>query len=84
MLFRSSEKQLSPLQTFNGIVNTSRRQLLLALTRSWPLLASDSRQQQALLKKAVETAPKMILALRQLGRPDGRQLYYKDRRYQNT
>jgi hypothetical protein len=28
-------------------------------------------QQQALLKKAVETAPKMILAARQLGRPDG-------------
>jgi hypothetical protein len=26
----------------------------------------------------------MILALRQLGRPDGRQLYYKDRHYQNT
>jgi len=40
-------------------------------------------QQQALLKKAVETAPKMILAARHLGRPDGRQLYYKDRRYQN-
>jgi hypothetical protein len=40
-------------------------------------------QQQALLKKAVETAPKMILAARQLGRPDGRQLYYRDRRYQN-
>jgi hypothetical protein len=41
-------------------------------------------KQQDLLKKAVETAPKMILALRQLGRPDDRQLYYKDRQYQNT
>jgi hypothetical protein len=39
--------------------------------------------QQALLKKAVETAPKMIMALRQLGRPDGRTKYYKDRQYEN-
>lgn len=40
-------------------------------------------KQQELLKKAVETAPKMILANRQLGRPDGRELYYKDRQYVN-
>jgi hypothetical protein len=37
-----------------------------------------------LLKKAVETAPKMILANRQLGRPDERQVYYKDRQYENV
>jgi hypothetical protein len=43
-----------------------------------------SSKQQDLLQKAVTTAPKMILALRQLGRPDGRQLYYKDRQYENT
>lgn len=41
-------------------------------------------QQQALLKKAAVTAPKMILATRQLGRPDGRNKYYKDRQYENT
>ena len=41
-------------------------------------------KQQELLKKAVETAPKMILATRQLGRPDGRELYYKDRQYFNA
>jgi len=41
-------------------------------------------EQQELLKKAVETAPKMILATRQLGRPDGRNLYYKDRQYENV
>jgi hypothetical protein len=41
-------------------------------------------KQQELLRKAVETAPKMILAMRQLGRPDGRQLYYKDRQYENA
>ena len=40
--------------------------------------------QQELLKKAVETAPKMILATRQLGRLDGRNLYYKDRQYENA
>lgn len=39
---------------------------------------------QELLKKSVETAPKMILAFRQLGRPDGRNRYYKDRQYENT
>jgi hypothetical protein len=41
-------------------------------------------KQQELLQKAVETAPRMILAQRQLGRPDGRQLYYKDRQYENV
>jgi hypothetical protein len=41
-------------------------------------------KQLELLKKAVETAPKMILAMRQLGRPDGRNKYYKDRQYENT
>ena len=45
---------------------------------------SPTEQQQALLKKAVETAPKMILATRQLGRPDKRNLYYKDRQWQNA
>jgi hypothetical protein len=45
---------------------------------------NPTAKQQELLQKAVETAPKMILALRQLGRPDGRQLYYKDRHYQKT
>jgi hypothetical protein len=41
-------------------------------------------KQQELLKEAVETAPKMIQALRQLGRPDGRNLYYKGRQYENA
>ncbi|HMN43348.1 MAG TPA: DUF1254 domain-containing protein [Povalibacter sp.] len=41
-------------------------------------------KQPQLLQKAVETAPKMILAQRQLGRPDGRDRYYKDRQYLNT
>jgi hypothetical protein len=40
-------------------------------------------KQQELLKKAVGAAPKMILAYRQLGRPDKRNLYYKDRQYEN-
>src|ERR1700744_704991 len=37
---------------------------------------APTEKQQALRKKAVETAPKMILATRQLGRPDKRNLYY--------
>ncbi len=54
----------------------------IGIIKGQPFNPTD--QQRALLKKAVETAPKMIMATRQLGRPDGRQLYYKDRHYQNT
>jgi hypothetical protein len=43
-----------------------------------------TKRQQELLQKAVETAPRMILALRQLGRPDERNRYYKDRQYENV
>ncbi|WP_434643021.1 DUF1254 domain-containing protein [Achromobacter piechaudii] len=45
---------------------------------------NPTARQNELLKKAVETAPKMILANRQLGREDKRNLYYKDRFYENT
>ncbi len=45
---------------------------------------NPTAKQQELLQKAVEVAPKMIMAHRQLGRPDGRQLYYKDRQYENV
>src|SRR5215475_1356241 len=45
---------------------------------------NPTAKQQALLQRAVETAPKMIMATRQLGRPDGRQLYYTDRQYENV
>jgi hypothetical protein len=41
-------------------------------------------RQQELLKKAVETAPKMILAMAQLGREDERNRYYKDRQYERA
>jgi hypothetical protein len=41
-------------------------------------------RERELLQKAVETAPKMIMATRQLGRSDGRNRYYKDRQYENT
>jgi len=54
----------------------------IGIIKGQPFNPTD--KQQELLKKAVETAPKMILAIRQLGRPDGRNLYYKDRQYQNT
>lgn len=45
---------------------------------------APSARQRELLEEAVETAPKMILATRQLGREDKRNLYYEDRQYQNT
>lgn len=45
---------------------------------------NPTAKQQEMLKKAVETAPRMIMAHRQLGRPDGRQLYYKNRQYENV
>jgi hypothetical protein len=41
-------------------------------------------KQQELLQKAVETAPKMLLAMRQLGRSDARHLYYKDRQFETA
>ncbi|MDO6708137.1 DUF1254 domain-containing protein [Photobacterium sp. 1_MG-2023] len=43
-----------------------------------------TQKQQELLKKAVETAPKMILAMRQLGREDERNRYYKDRQWERA
>lgn len=43
-----------------------------------------NERQQALLQRAVETAPRMILAFRQLGREDGRNLYYDDRQYERA
>lgn len=45
---------------------------------------NPNAKQQELLKKAVETAPKMLLAIRQLGRDDKRNLYYKDRQYETA
>jgi hypothetical protein len=45
---------------------------------------NPSKRQQELLKKAVEMAPKMILAQRQLGRPHERNLYSKDRQFENV
>lgn len=44
---------------------------------------NPTAKQQELLKKAVETAPKMIMAKRQLGRSDGRTRYYTGRQYEN-
>lgn len=43
-----------------------------------------TERQKKLLQKAVDTAPKMILALRQLGREDERNKYYKDRQYERA
>lgn len=45
---------------------------------------NPTTRQRELLKKAVETAPKMILAIRQLGRDDKRHLYYPDRQWERA
>ena len=45
---------------------------------------NPTARQRELLKKAVETAPKMILAMRQLGRDDKRNLYYSDRQWERA
>jgi hypothetical protein len=54
----------------------------IGIVRGQPF--SPTKRQQELLMRAVETAPKMILAQRQLGRADGRTKYYADRQYENT
>lgn len=54
----------------------------IGIVKGLPFKPSDMQNKS--LQRAVETAPRMILAGRQLGRPDGRDLYYKDRQYQNT
>src|SRR5262245_8215480 len=53
----------------------------IGIVRGQPF--APTAKQQDLLKRAVETAPKMILAQRQMGRPDGRNKYYTDRQYEN-
>lgn len=54
----------------------------IGIIKGQPFEPTD--KQNAALQKAVETAPRMLLAGRQLGRPDKRDLYYKDRQYLNT
>lgn len=54
----------------------------IGIVKGKPFSPSDWQREQ--LVKAVETAPKMILAMRQLGRDDQRNLYYKDRQYERA
>jgi hypothetical protein len=43
-----------------------------------------SSAQKELLNKAVEVAPRMIMAMRRMGRPDKCNLYYTDRQYERA
>ena len=43
-----------------------------------------TKRQQELLAKAVDKAPRMILAMRRQGRSDKRNLYYKERQYERA
>ncbi len=52
----------------------------LGLVRGRPFEPTEG--QRHLFLRALDTAPKMILATRQLGRHDGRQLAYRDRQWE--
>jgi hypothetical protein len=52
----------------------------IGIIKGVPFEPSGWQREQ--LQRAVETAPRMILAMAQLGREDGRQLYYDDRQWQ--
>ncbi|TNV19389.1 DUF1254 domain-containing protein [Buttiauxella sp. B2] len=70
-------------EPLTAIPDETRTALLsIGIIKGKPFNPSD--KQKELLKQAVETAPKMLLARRQLGRDDQRQLYYKDRQYENS
>ncbi len=45
---------------------------------------NPTAKQMESLNKAMEVAPKMIFASRQVGRPDGRNFYYYDRQYERV
>jgi hypothetical protein len=54
----------------------------IGIVKNAPFL--PSARQKELLLKAVEAAPRMILATRQLGRDDRRNLYYEDRQFERA
>lgn len=54
----------------------------IGIIKGAPFVPTET--QQKMLQKAVETAPRMILAMRQMGRADERNLYYKDRQYERA
>jgi hypothetical protein len=54
----------------------------IGIIKDRPFAPTD--RQRELLEKAVTTAPKMIAAMRMLGRGDDRHLYYHDRQYLNA
>ncbi|WP_431279411.1 DUF1254 domain-containing protein [Leifsonia poae] len=54
----------------------------IGIIKGQPFDPSDWQQEQ--LQRAVETAPKMILALAQLGRDDQRNRYYDDRQWEQA
>lgn len=54
----------------------------IGIVKGEPFEPADWQRKQ--LEKAVETAPKMILATAQLGREDGRNKYYEDRQWERA
>jgi hypothetical protein len=54
----------------------------IGIIKGQPFEPND--KQKEALGKAVEVGPKMIIAMRKMGRPDKRNLYYKDRQYERA
>lgn len=73
-------KKFVDYEPYNAITPELRGVLAsIGIIKGKPFTPTD--EQKNLLMKAVETAPKMILATRMANRRDGRDLYYKDRQY---
>ncbi|MNZ39543.1 hypothetical protein D3C78_570410 [compost metagenome] len=79
----SKLKEFVDYEPISAIDPTERGVLAaIGIVKGQPFKPTDKEKE--LLQRSVETAPKMILASRQLGRPDERTRYYKDRQYLNT
>ncbi len=89
MMYPTDEAYWSKLKAFvdyeplSAVPDATRSALgAIGIVKGKPF--NPTEKQKALLKKAVETAPRMIMAMRQLGRDDKRQLYYKDRQWETA
>ena len=81
--FWTKMKDLVDYEPYSAIPANTRGVLAsLGIIKGEPF--SPTAKQKDLLNKAIKVAPKMILASRQIGRPDKRNLYYHDRQYERV
>ena len=67
-----------------GCLSLEERGVLAAIGIIKGLPFNPDVRQQSLLQQAVQKAPRMIMAMRQLGRADGRHLYYEGRQWETA